>query len=112
MTTYFGFALADSMFPNHCSIVKTPIDPFSEKGTIEEAVNCCNRSHLATVEAAEKRFGLTLEIPEKPPRVTLKKGDSIIVMGVRGLPRLEDRRHYDHEEIERATFIFSRYDVS
>ena len=112
MTTFFGFALADSMFPECCFIQKQTIDPFFEKEVIEAAVNCCNGSHRATVEAAEERFGLALEIPEQPPRVALKAGDSIIVMGVRGLPRLKDRRHYSSEEIEGASFVFSRYDVT
>jgi hypothetical protein len=112
MTTYFGFALANSMFSGDCIISRQAMHlENSEKQEIEASVNCCNASHSATVEAAKEKFGLRLEIPEKPPTVALKQGDSIIVMGVRGLPRLTDRHHYTAEEIEAATFEFVKYTV-
>ncbi|MEH1902489.1 MAG: hypothetical protein V7L04_13990 [Nostoc sp.] len=68
-------------------------------------------AHFATIEALNSRFDLKVEIPEKPPLVSLLKGDSVIVMGVRRLPRLEDRRHYTSEEIAAASFVFSKYTV-
>lgn len=34
----------------------------------------------------KSRYGIEVEIPEIPPRVSLGPGDSIIVMAVRGLP--------------------------
>jgi hypothetical protein len=57
------------------------------------------------------RFGLHVGVPETPPRVELSIGDAVIVMGVRGLPRLTDRHEYTDEEIAQATFIFSMYTV-
>lgn len=44
-----------------------------------------------------------------PPKVVPGMGDSLIVMGVRGLPRLTDRHEHTHEAIEKATFSFSLY---
>lgn len=112
MTTYFGFALASGMFNGDCSIQRQVLEMNDEtKSMIESASNCCNASHSGTVEAAEKRFGLSLEIPEKPPIVSMSAGDSLIVMGVRGLPRLTDRHHYTPEEVEGATFEFVKYSV-
>lgn len=110
-TTYFGFAIADSMFPAECGIKKEKFNVAEGAEKIQAAVSCCNPSHSATIAAANSRFGLELEIPEKPPQVALQSGDSVIVMGVRGLPRLTDRHEYTQEEIDGATFVFSKYTV-
>jgi hypothetical protein len=75
-------------------------------------VSCCNPSHLATITAMRTRFGLDVAIPEQPPRVLLADGDSVIVMGVRGLPRLTDRHEYTDSEVASATFVFSLYSFS
>jgi len=113
MATFFGFALADSMFVGNCSISRRSL-------TVEEAVEivgqgvvpCLNPSHAATIAAMRERFGIDIEIPEIPPRVSLGHGDSVMVMGVRGLPRLTDRHEYTAEEVASATFSFSVYTVS
>lgn len=108
---YFGFALADSMFSDGLITRRTlPIDEVkafveSESGV----VSCCNPSHGATIDAMNTRFGLGVAIPATPPRVSLQDGDSVIVMGVRGLPRLTDRHEYTDEEVAGATFVFSLY---
>ena len=40
------------------------------------------------------------------------QGDAVLVMGVRGLPRLEgDRHHYTEDEVAKATFKFTVYSV-
>ncbi|BBD70645.1 hypothetical protein NIES4072_70120 [Nostoc commune NIES-4072] len=108
---YFGFAVADSMFPAEATIKKQPFDATANKKEIESAASCCNGTHKATVEAANSRFGLNIQIPAKPPSISLGVGDSIIVMGVRNLPRLEDNRHYTDEEINSASFVFSKYTI-
>jgi len=69
---------------------------------------CLNPSHQATVKAMQDRFGIEVPIPEVAPQVKLEVGDSLIVMGVRGLPRLDATRHeYTEEEIAKASFQFS-----
>ncbi len=109
---FFGFAVADSMFPNSCVIDRKSLNIEQVKDYIEAGViPCFNASHEATFFAMNSRFGIKLEIPEVPPRVSLNPGDSVIVMGVRGLPRLTDRRHYSFEEISSASFVFSIYTV-
>ena len=110
MKTYFGFAIADSMLPAECVVKKESYVP-SYSGEIEAAINCCNSTHTETIKVANIRYGFELKVPEKPPSVSLGVGDSIIVMGVRGLPRLTDNRHYTEEEIASATFAFSKYTV-
>lgn len=110
--TYFGFALADSMFAGACTIKRRPISPEAAREAVGEgAISCCNASHAATIAAARDRYGIELEIPPVPPRVELADGDTLIVMGVRGLPRLTDRHEYTPEEIAAATFSFARYRV-
>ncbi len=109
---YFGFAIADSMFPAKCGIVKKTIAVAAAKALVEQGVeSCCNPSHIATISAAKQRYGIEIAIPEKPPQVALLPGDQMIVMSVRGLPRLTDRHEYTEEEVAKATFAFSVYTV-
>ncbi len=112
MTNFFGFALADSMFFGECSIRR-------RKLTVEQVIErvasgvepCLNPSHAATIAAMRGKFGLDVPIPATPPRVSLGSGDSVIVMGVRGLPRLTDRHEYSEDEVAKATFEFAEYSV-
>lgn len=113
-TTYFGFAVADSMFPANCAASRRPLDVSEVKDLMTAGyVSCCNPQHRPTNEAARERFGLDIAVPEKAPLVKLESGDRVIVMSVRGLPRLEENRHeYTHEEISRATFAFGLWTVT
>ena len=111
---YFGFALADSMFEKlgSCAIVRRQLSAEEAKELILQGViPCLNPSHSATIAAMRSRFGIDVAIPETPPKVELGFGDSLVVMGVRGLPRLTDRHEYAPEEIEKATFSFAIYFV-
>lgn len=110
--TYFGFALADGMFQGDCQIERKVLSVEDVKEVVAQGVeSCCNASHEATVTAMREKFGIEVEIPQTPPRVSLNPGDTVIVMGVRGLPRLTDRHHYTKEEIDGASFVFSSYTV-
>src|SRR5271154_2172161 len=85
---YFGFAIADSMFPETCIGQRRPISVEEVKALMEAGyISCCNPQHRATNEAAGVRYGLNIEVPERAPLVSLKAGDRVIVMSVRGLPR-------------------------
>lgn len=113
MTRFFGFALADSMFVGDCSITRRVIDVNEVKILVERGVeSCLNPSHVATIEAMKSRYGIGVWIPAVPPRVALKSGDSVIIMGVRGLPRLTDRHEYTEDEVASATFNFAVYTVA
>lgn len=114
MTTYFGFAIADGMFPAQSSSSRRPIlvEEVQQKMTAGYT-SCCNPQHKATNAAAKARYGLDITVPEKAPMVALKPGDEVIVMSVRGLPRLEENRHeYHDEEIAKATFAFGLWTVT
>ena len=110
--TFFGFALASGMFNGNCQINRECLSVEEAKKIIEEGAEpCLNPSHIATIDAMRSRYGIEVEIPEQPPRVSLNQGDSLVVMGVRGLPRLTDRHEYTEEEVAGATFEFVRYTV-
>ncbi|MBR6505638.1 hypothetical protein IKT18_02275 [Candidatus Saccharibacteria bacterium] len=112
---YFGFAVADSMFSKlgNCSIRRTTLtaDSVREMAAQGKLTPCLNPSHIATISAMRQRFNINLGIPEKPPIVSLDHGDSVIVMSVRGLPRLTDRHEYTPEEVAAASFEFAMYSV-
>ena len=110
-TTFFGFAIADSMFEAASEIAREALCAEQVRDYIARGgvIPCLNPSHAATIAAMRERFGIEVKIPEKPPQVRLMPNDSLIVMGVRGLPRLTDRHEYTAEEIASATFTFSRY---
>ena len=113
MVTFFGFALADSMFDGNCTIARKVVSPDDVRGMAEDGrlTPCINPSHEATINAMRQRYGIDVQIPETPPKVTLGVGDSILVMGVRGLPRLTDAHEYTEEQIAAATFSFTEYTV-
>lgn len=110
---FFGFAVADSMFPTNCSVTRQAISVDEVKEKIEAGIiPCLNPLHQATIDAAKKRYDIEVEIPEKALQVVLESGDSVIVMSVRGLPRLQENRHeYTEEEIASATFTFGVWTV-
>ncbi len=109
---FFGFALADGMFIGNCDIRREVLSVDEVREVVAAGVEpCLNPSHQSTISAMRSRFAIDVKIPEAPPRVSLSLGDSIIVMGVRGLPRMTDRHEYTEEEIAAATFVFSRYTV-
>lgn len=113
--TYFGFALADSMFAsleNGTAIRRFVRTPEQVRELVGQGVeSCLNPSHAATIAVMRGKFGIEVGIPATPPRVELQRGDSVVVMGVRGLPRLTDRHEYTAEEIASAAFAFSVYEV-
>lgn len=114
MKTFFGFAIADSMFQGNCQVERKVLTASQAKELCAQQVeSCLNPSHKATIDAMKGRFGIEVAIPEKAPQVSLEVGDRLIVMGVRGLPRLDATRHeYTEEEIAKATFAFSLWTVT
>jgi len=112
-TRYFGFAIADGMFPPDVVVARHAITIENAKQFLAagEVVSCLNASHTATVEVM-KELGLNVKIPVTPPIIHLQYGDQILVMSVRGLPRLTEDRHYTPEEIAQAEFVFGLWTVS
>lgn len=110
MTTFFGFALADSMFQGDGVIERRTLTVEAVRSLLAAGIeSCCNPSHTATIAAMRSRFNLEVDIPNQPPLAKLFHGDAVIVMGVRGLPRLTDRHEYTEAEIASASFSFTHY---
>jgi hypothetical protein len=110
-TTFFGFALSDSIFNDNVVITRRNLSTEEFKDKIKTAIPCLNPSHVATINALKERFGVEVEIPAQPPKISLEAGDSLIVLTVRGLPRLTDRHEFTKEEIDSATFTFAEIHV-
>lgn len=112
MATYFGFAMSDSMFSGDITAERTVLSVDDVRAALDAGViPCVNPSHRTTLAAMEERFGLKVEVPATPPKVVLGHGDRLIVMAVRGLPRLTDRHEYTRDEIDGASFTFARWSV-
>ena len=100
------------MFPDGKLSIKT-IPPEQAKAIVAVGVvSCLNPSHKASIEVMESRFGVKVEIPPKAPSVRLQNGDRILVMGIGGLPRLENRHEYSPEEVAGAKFTFVLFTFS
>lgn len=110
---FFGFALATSMFEGDGNVSFKQVSPEEAREIIKEATeggqleSCLNPSHIPTIDAMRSRYGVDVPVPEKPPFAKLQAGDNLVIMGVRGLPRLEGRHEYTKEEISSASFSFS-----
>ncbi len=112
MSTFFGFGISDSMFSDDHMIIRKTLSPEKAKELIDKGViPCINPSHTATIVAMEKKFDIQVEIPELAPVVKLASGDKLVIMSVRGLPRLQDRHEYTLEEIQGASWEFSVWHV-
>ena len=116
MAIFFGFGMADNMFPAayEGDIERKLLTPDEAKALIEQdgadGTNIClNPSHAATIAVMNNRFDIRCKIPAKAPLVSLSVGDTLIVMGVSGLPRLEGRHEYSQDEIDGAVFRFASY---
>lgn len=110
---FFGFGLADNMFPAFCNVSRRDLTPEEAKDIISLGVEVClNPSHAMTIGAMRTRYGIDVAIPEKAPLASLKPGDRLLVMGVSGLPRLEGRHEYTQEEIDNAKFRFGLWTVA
>lgn len=107
MTTYFGYAT----IPDNAEIRKRKLEIEEVKNLIQNAVPCIDPKHSAIIELMTKRLGIALDIPTNPPAVNFQEGDALIVMSVRGLPRLTGKQRYSHDEAENASFKFSEYKI-
>lgn len=110
---YFGFAIADGMFPGSVSLRRLVITADEAKSLIADGqiIPALNPTHKATIDAMQTRYGINVEIPSSAPKISLAVGDSFIVMSVRGLPRREGVAEYTAEEVAAATFEFSVWSV-
>lgn len=114
---YFGLAFSGSMLikelqkTSKASVLFSLIEIEDNKQAVEKALVCLNPSHQATVDVLRSRLGLNIKIPNSAPKVSLKKGDTLFVLQVQGLPRLQGRSEYTEAEIESAQFYLIKAEV-
>ena len=111
---FFGFGIADSMFSGDVDLRRRPLTPAEVRAIVATGlvVPCLNPSHSATIAIMRSQFKIEVEIPATAPVVRLEPGDTLIVMGVAGLPRLEGRHEYTATEVAGARWSFASYAVS
>jgi len=67
---------------------------------------CANLLHRETFEVFKKRYKIEIEIPLKPIKVILKKGDELIVAQIVNFPRLSGNYQYEKSLLEKAEIDF------
>lgn len=113
MSTYFAFAIADSMFPVTCTAKRT-VATVEDVKAEKNIISALNPSHQPTIAVMQSRYGLEIEIPAVAPKVSLLTGDVIYIMSLRGLPRVEGYSQYTSEQVASATFAtfaFSKWTI-
>lgn len=117
---YMGFAVADSMFQNTDAVINRIALDAVGTGSFKEAIEaagdalivCANPSHKPTFKALKDRFGIDIAPPAEAISIEMEPGDMLFVASIRGLPRLDASRHeYTEEEVKRASFAFSVWEV-
>jgi len=107
MTTFFGFAISDSMFAGDCNLTRKELSIEKIRWHLSgDIVVCFNPLYKVIIDVMEKQFDIKVVIFEKPPVVNLSAGDKLIVLLVGGLSRLIDRHEYIDEKIAKAMFKF------
>jgi Domain of unknown function (DUF1874) len=108
---YVSLAIADTMFP-YGEFLKEEISPELAKNIVSttDVVSALNPSHKSTIDILERKFGLTLPIPEKAPKVSLQSGDQLIVFQA-DLPRLAQGEVHSQEVVENAVIKFSLWTI-
>lgn len=76
----------------------------------EKILYCFNSSHVDSVEALRKRFEIGT-LPENPPKIKLRRGNSIIVCTACFKRRLKEGDRYSEEEKNSVKFKFTEYIV-
>lgn len=102
------------MFPDNCEVRRQPVNELVAKTLLDNNTVdvACNPSHAATIDAMKVRHNISVAIPNVAPIVKLVPGDQVLVLSVRGLPRLDATRHeYTADEIAAATFSFGLWTV-
>ena len=109
---YIGFNLGDSMFDGTQSLILRKQLTFQDVQEYRRngVTSVVNASHKNTIAEIERRYHISLPFPDTPTRVRLQKGDALIVISSRGLPRKKGNVvEYTPEELRQAEFSFSIY---
>lgn len=107
--TFFSMEVPYFSFEGHITLSRKelPRGKAIEILSNDETIVSLDPSQRAIVKIMNNYLNTHIEIPENPVEVFLERGDSVLIMQVRGLPQLTDRHEYTQEEIDDADFVFS-----
>ena len=109
---YVGFAISDTMFSTNAKLLREVVNVETVKQLLlDKHIVCANPSHAATFVALKEKYGIQLEVPSKAPNIHLGLHDELLLLSVRGLPRLEGRHEYTSDEIDNAQWSFALWEV-
>lgn len=106
---YFNFTFSTGMLPKgEIRILKRDLTVKEARDIISKnkVEICANPSHKDTFEVLRQKYKINLEIPKKPIKVLLKKGDKLLVSQIINLPRLTQAHQYNKEEAKKAKIRF------
>ena len=106
---YFNFTFSSGMLPKgKVKILKKDLTAKEARDLIlrNKVRVCANPSHKETFEILKKRYKIEIEIPLKPIKIILKKGDELIVAQIVNLPRLSGDHQYEKSLLEKAEINF------
>lgn len=112
MTTFISLAVSATMFPENGVISMVALDPEDMQEVLanESIVSALNPSHITTIDAIRRRFGIELPIPERAPKVLLQDGDCVVIIQAQ-LPRLAEGEVHSDETVFQAPISFRRWTV-
>ena len=115
MTTYISLAVSATMFPTEGTIHMHSVDAAQVQQIIsqDDVISACNTSHSSTIDAIRCKFGINLPLPvsEKAPKVSLMRGESVLIIQAQ-LPRLAEGEVHSPETIENAAISFRLWTVA
>ena len=106
---YFNFTFSSGMLPKgEVHILKKDLSLKEARDLISQnkIEVCANPSHKETFAILRERYKMEIEVPLKPTKVILEKGDGLIVAQVVNLPRLSNNHQYKKRLLEKAKIRF------
>lgn len=105
MTKYVSMAFSLNMVEPPFTMVckEMPPEVFVERYKEGDFISALNPSHAGSIDAFERKYGVSLDIPEKAPMITLKSRDSIYVLQFNFGRRLKEGERYTNEEVQNAS---------
>jgi len=102
MTTFLSLAISDMMFTDgECR--RETITPADVQAALDAgAQRALNPSHITTIDLIHRKFGLSLPVPDKAPKIALRPGDTLIVVQA-NLPRLAEGQVHSDETVAHAS---------
>lgn len=109
--TFFGMDVPYFIFGGGIVLMyeELPLGKVKEILSNSETVVALDPSRWPILKAVNAYLGTQVEMPHESLEVLLDRRDCFISLQVKGLGQLPEGGEYSREEIENATFVFSRW---